>query len=64
MNNNRAELHKMAEYDKAIDMCTERQVLLNKDDLGGIIILYDLETSGLFRTSDILQVRLGFVVVN
>ncbi|CAL4091528.1 unnamed protein product, partial [Meganyctiphanes norvegica] len=46
----------MKEYDRAIDLETFHQVNVNIDLLDKTVIFYDLETSGLARDSDILQI--------
>ena len=51
------DLHKMKEYDRAIDLTPKNQIQLDKSKLGGQVILYDLETSGFRRDQDILQVN-------
>jgi hypothetical protein len=49
----------MAQYDSAMEACTDKQVQVDKRAMSKVIILYDLETSSLSRDhSEILQVSL------
>ena len=52
----RAELEDMREYDRGVELKTVTQLQLNQISEGVKVAAFDLETCGLERTSDILQV--------
>ena len=54
----RAELEDMREYDRGVELNTVTQLQLNQTSEGVKVAAFDLETCGLERTSDILQVTL------
>jgi hypothetical protein len=59
----RAALHKMDEYDRGVELCPAKQVLLDRKNLAPCVVIFDLETAGFRREQDILQVtyRLYFL---
>ena len=56
----RAARYKMSEYDGGAraELCPVNQVTLQKDNLSKSVVVYDLETVGLRRETDILQVKI------
>ena len=47
----------MGEYDRGAELCPVNQVTLQRDNLAKTVVVYDLETAGLRRENDILQVK-------
>ena len=52
----RTKLEAMREYDRGVELNTVTQLQLNQTSEGVKVAAFDLETCGLERTSDILQV--------
>ena len=52
----RTELEDMREYDRGVELNTVTQLQLNQTSEGVKVAAFDLETCGLEKTSDILQV--------
>ncbi len=54
----RAKRYKMVEYDRAVELCPAKQIVLNRENLAKLIVIYDLETAGFRHEQDILQVKI------